>query len=42
MRKIIVSADCNGNMDFIINKVSALHATNNFDFMLCLGNVLDV
>jgi hypothetical protein len=42
MRKIIVSADCNGNMDFLIKKVSALNATNHFDFMLCVGNVMDI
>lgn len=40
MKKIVVSADSNGCLDFLLKKVSALHAKNQFDFMLCLGRVM--
>lgn len=42
MKKIVVSADCNGNLDFLVKKVSALHAKNQFSFMLCLGRVMPI
>jgi len=40
MKKIVVSADSNGCLDFLVKKVSALHAKIQFDFMLCLGSVM--
>jgi len=40
MKKIVVSAHSNGCLDFLVKKMSALHAKNQFDFMLCLGKVM--
>lgn len=40
MKKIIVSADCRGDFDFLFKKVETLHAKNHFDFLLCVGEVL--
>ena len=40
MKKIIVSADCRGDFEFLFKKVEALHAKNRFDFLLCVGEVL--
>ena len=42
MKKILISADCNGNLDFLIKKITALQTKNDFDFLLCLGNVINV
>lgn len=42
MKKILISADCNGNIDILIKKVAALHAKNNFNFMICIGSVMNI
>lgn len=39
MRKILVSSDCNGNLDFLFFKIEALQKKNSFDFVLCIGSV---
>lgn len=42
MKKIIVSADCHGRFVEIFAKVEQLHAKNNFDLMLMIGDVCTV
>lgn len=42
MKKILISADCNGHFDTLVKKVTPLHAKNHFDFMLCIGSVLEI
>lgn len=39
MKKILVSSDCNGNFEFLLSKIQMLQKKNDFDFVLCVGNV---
>ena len=38
MKKILLSSDCNGNLEILFNKVTELYHKNKFDVMFMVGS----